>query len=535
MVQLMEHDEAAAPCTLAPAVLLPYQQRWVADEATLKVAEKGRRVGLTWGEAADDVLIAAALGGSNVFYISATEDMAREYIEACAMWARHLNQAAGEVESGIYDDGNDVAADKRYIKTYEVTFPASGRRIVALSSRPTNLRGKQGVVVIDEAAYAPDLAKLLKAAMAMVMWGDRVRIISTHDGVENPFNELIESIRAGKMGGDASVHTITFDQAVAEGLFERVCLRKGQAWTQAAQDAWVANVRRLYADNAAEELDAIPSQSGGAYVPLALISARMVGTAAASVIVRERWDAAFMLMPKAQREWAIKGWLAERIDPMLSNLHPTMRHRFGFDFARVADLSVLWVTAEEANLQRRVVLVVELSNCPFSAQEQILWHIIDRLPRFAGGAMDAGGNGAQIAENTALRYGAQLVHAIKLSQPFYVEHMPKLKAALEDAVLIDLPRDEQIQADLRAIRVIKGIPKLPDVPTQSADMDGVRLQRHGDTAIAALLECYIAHAEVAAIGWQSVELGSSSEPSDRMRLRPPKDRDLRVLGPMAGW
>ena len=59
-----------------PPVLLPYQQRWIADESQLKIAEKSRRIGLTWGEAADDVLIASKADGSNVFYISATEDMA---------------------------------------------------------------------------------------------------------------------------------------------------------------------------------------------------------------------------------------------------------------------------------------------------------------------------------------------------------------------------------------------------------------------------------------------------------------------------
>ena len=72
-----------------PAALLPYQQRWIADDSPLKIAEKSRRIGLTWAEAADNVLIASSEGGSNVFYISATQDMAIEYIEACAMWARH--------------------------------------------------------------------------------------------------------------------------------------------------------------------------------------------------------------------------------------------------------------------------------------------------------------------------------------------------------------------------------------------------------------------------------------------------------------
>ena len=56
-----------------PPALLPYQQRWIADESPLKIAEKSRRIGLTWAEAADDVLIAAREEhSSNVFYIGPT-------------------------------------------------------------------------------------------------------------------------------------------------------------------------------------------------------------------------------------------------------------------------------------------------------------------------------------------------------------------------------------------------------------------------------------------------------------------------------
>ncbi|WP_237172077.1 hypothetical protein [Pandoraea norimbergensis] len=36
----------------APPVLMAYQQSWVADKSPLKVIEKSRRTGLTWGEAA---------------------------------------------------------------------------------------------------------------------------------------------------------------------------------------------------------------------------------------------------------------------------------------------------------------------------------------------------------------------------------------------------------------------------------------------------------------------------------------------------
>ena len=241
--------DAATPADAPPPVLLPYQQAWIADEAQLKVWEKSRRVGATWAEAADAVLRAAEVGGSNYFYISAAQDMAREFIEAVAMWAKAFSFAASAIGEGIWEDGVDPEAGRRFIKTFEVSFP-NGRRVLALSSRPTNLRGKQGNIGIDEAAFAPELAGLLKAAMAMLLWGNRVRIWSTHDGTENPFNALIQEIRAGKRGS-ATVHRITFDDAVAQGLYRRVCLRKGVAWTQESQDKWVAEARAMYGDDAA--------------------------------------------------------------------------------------------------------------------------------------------------------------------------------------------------------------------------------------------------------------------------------------------
>ena len=487
-----------------PPVLLPYQQAWIADDAQLKVWEKSRRVGATWAEAADSVLIAAAEGGENYFYISATQDMAREFIEAVAMWAKAFSYVASAIGEGIYEDGIDPEKGRRYIKTYEVSFPGTGRRIVALSSRPTNLRGKQGTIGIDEAAFAPELGGLLKAAMAMLLWGSKVRIWSTHDGVENPFNGLIEEVRAGKRGS-ATVHRITFDDAVAQGLYQRVCLRKGLTWTQAGQDKWVNEARAMYGDDAAEELDVIPSQSGGAYLSLALISQRMVpawspANPVGPVLIRGKWDDGFAYLPEDVRRFAIAGWLIENVTQHLGRLqrvHGERRHVFGNDFARNRDQSVIVVLQQDAELIERVVLVVELANCPFSSQQQILHHLVDGLPRFRGGAMDATGNGAALAEAAAQRYGTQMVEQVKLNDGFYLAHMPKLKAGLQDGTLTEIPRDDALRDDLRAIKLIKGVPKLPKADTQSAgakaaaaDGGGGKLRRHGDFAVALFLAHY---------------------------------------------
>ena len=128
----------------APAVLMGYQQRWVADKSPLKVIEKSRRTGLTWGEAADDVLTAASnrsAGGQNVYYIAYNQDMTIEYIQACAMWARAFNHAASEIEEGFWEDDD---ADKN-IKTFTIRFPEGedgdrARRILARSVQDSHDR-----------------------------------------------------------------------------------------------------------------------------------------------------------------------------------------------------------------------------------------------------------------------------------------------------------------------------------------------------------------------------------------------------------
>ena len=178
-------------------LLLGYQKRWVADDSPLKIAEKSRRTGITWAEASDAVLTASrtkSAHGTNHFYVGSNKEMAREFIDAAAMWAKAFDKAAGDIEEELFiDDGQEG----KEILTFVIHF-ASGFKIQALSSKPSNLRGMQGNVTIDEAAFHDQLAEVLKAALALTMWGAKVRLISTHNGAENLFNQLIQDSRAGK-------------------------------------------------------------------------------------------------------------------------------------------------------------------------------------------------------------------------------------------------------------------------------------------------------------------------------------------------
>src|SRR5271166_2594465 len=205
-------------------LLLPYQRKWIADNAQVKVCEKSRRVGITWCEAADRALSAASKSGMDTWYIGYNKDMALEFVETAARWAREFDRVARKIEQIAVDD------QSRDILAYRVRF-ASGLKIVALSSRPSNLRGKQGCAVIDEAAFHDDLQGLLKAALAFTMWGGCVRIISTHNGADSAFNELVRDIRAGRR--PYSLHRITLEEAVAQGLYTKICQRLNREWSAA--------------------------------------------------------------------------------------------------------------------------------------------------------------------------------------------------------------------------------------------------------------------------------------------------------------
>jgi phage FluMu gp28-like protein len=457
-----------------PAVLLPYQQRWQTDPSPVKVWEKSRRIGASWADAADSALLSARKHGMDAWYIGYNKDMAREYIEDAARWARQFHRVAAEIEEVVLAnegrDGKDIFA-------FRIKF-ASGYKIVSLSSRPANLRGKQGKIVIDEAAFHDDLAGLLKAALAMLIWGGRVCVISTHNGDDNPFNELVTDIRAGKK--NYSLHRETIDDALAEGLYQRICLTLGRDWTPEAEASWREELFKFYGDDADEELLCIPASSAGAYLTRALIESCMDPE-----IPVLRWSCkdGFAQQPDNVREAACQDWLEENALPLLEALPQGRPCYFGEDFGRTGDLTVIWPLQESKTLLCRTPFTVELRNVPFKQQEQVLFYLVDRLPVFRGGALDARGNGQYLGEVAMQRYGEGRISQVMLSNQYYLENMPKFKAALEDHT-ITIPRDGDVLDDLRALRVKKGIPKVPD-GKRILGRDGG--QRHGDAAVAGFL------------------------------------------------
>ena len=477
---------------MTDAVLLPYQQAWLNDSSEVKVWEKSRRIGASWSDALDSALKAApkeSEGGMDCWYIGYNKEMAEEYIRDTAHWAKLLHDVALTIEEEVLEDSG------KEIPIFRVTF-ASGFRVTALSSRPTNLRGKQGKVTIDEAAFHPDLDGLLEAALALLMWGGQVHILSTHFGQENPFNELVEDVRAGKV--PYSLHRTTFDDALQAGLYRRICQRKKIAWTAQGEVEWAAGIRAFYGDKASQELDCIPKASTGAWLTRMLIEPCMDP---ALPVIRWKPPAAdFVDWPLDTATREVRDWCEAILQPLLTILPADCWHYFGEDFGRSGDLTDIIPLTQRQDLSTVAPFILELRDAPFRTQEQILFYVVDRLPKFAGGALDARGNGQALAEYARQRYGPDRIAEVMLSQGWYRENMPRMKAGFEDRSLL-LPRDAAVLEDLRGLRLVAGVARPPDV--RGADADG---QRHCDSAVALALGLFAQATIVPADPWEKISL-----------------------------
>lgn len=415
-----EFERAAAEQAFAQLpkgdLLLGYQRRTLDllfGGVSLLVIEKSRRIGLTWGLAAYAVLKAAAspsAGGMNAWYMGYDMEMAREFIDTCAMWARAFGVAAEAADEEMFegDDGN--------VQAFRIRF-ASGFKIVALPSVPRALRGKQGLVIIDEAAFHKDLAEVLKAAIALLLWGGQVVVVSTHDGIANGFNLLLDDVRAKRRKG--ATQTITFANAIDDGLYERVAMTFGiKGRPIAPKDEWIKDIRDTYGDDAEEELDCIPKEGSGSWLDPAALAA------------------------------------CEHPDAGRPELYAGGPHFVGRDVARRRDLAVfhgfeavgdvLWM--RDRWLGR---------GASFQAQRDVAAGLFAtrRIVRYM---IDQTGMGEPVVEEQQQLYGSTRVQGVLLTGPNRLDLAIAFKERV-DACKIRVPIDPAYRTDVRAIKKKGGL------------------------------------------------------------------------------
>ena len=426
--------------------LLPYQHRWVKDDAGLKVIEKARRVGVSWAEAYHAVMHASA-GGGNVYYQAYNREMTRGFIDDCAGWARELQLAAGSRGETLVNEG-------RGIQTFRIAF-ASGHEILAMTSAPRAFRskGRPGdLAIVDEAAFVDDLGEVLKAALAFRVWGGRAHVISTHNGEANPFAALCRDLREHARPG--SLHRITLKEALAQGLFRRIAQAKGQPWSAGAEAEWEGALRAEYGSHSGEELDCIPAAGAGAWLG---------------------WEAIRACEdPAAGDPAAFAGGAAT----------------VGVDVARRRDLWVAAVLESVGDVLWLRELAVE-QGIPFSQQRAIVADLAARY-RPSRIAVDQTGMGEAVVEQLQEDLGRSVVEGVLMTGPRRLDAATALREAVEDRRL-RIPPGSELRRDLHAVRAEAGPTGAPRLTAERSDTDG-----HADRFWALALACAAARTTTAA-------------------------------------
>jgi len=383
---------------------LPYQARWLQDESPVKVWEKSRRIGATYVQSYEDVRDCVKKKVPAVWFSSADESAAREYITYCEMWVKLFHMAAESLGLVVIDDEKDI-------KAFVIKL-ANGTKIHALSSNPKAFRSKGGKVVLDEFAWHDDPARLWAAARPCITWGFPLRILSTHNGKLSLFYKFIERIKKKRLAW--SFHSTPIELAVDEGLLDKIL---GRPATQKEREEWLDELHESCADDDTwnQEYRCIAVDSATAFLTYDLISSC-------------------------------------EADDLLLDIEETTGDLFvGMDIGRKKDLSVIWLLEKLGRVKytRRVEI---LEKTPFAVQRNVLFPILaHRNMRRA--CIDATGIGMQMAEEAQDKYGKYRVEAVTFTAKLKEELAYAMRTSFEDKD-IAVPAEFAIREDLHSVKKI---------------------------------------------------------------------------------
>jgi len=388
---------------------LPYQMRWLKDESKIKIWEKSRRIGATYIQSYEDVRDCLKGTVPSVWFTSADESAAKEYILYCSQWAKLFQAAAQDLGEIVIDKEKDI-------KALVIQF-ANGRRIHALSSSPKAFRSKGGKAVWDEAAWHDDDAQMWKALKPVTTWGFPIRILSTHNGKQKLFYKFIERINQGKLNWSA--HKTTIQTAVADGLVDKILKRKT---TEEERAQWLKEQEDDCFDRWTwlEEFCCVPVDEASAFLDYELIA--------------------------LAEEYNI---LWNEADPYKNKIENDLF--VGVDIGRRKDLTVIWVDEKIASVKfTRAIIILERT--PFRIQKQVLFNILSH-PKVRRACIDASGLGMQLAEECQDQFGKYKVEAITFTGKTKEELAYNLRTDFENKNK-RIPVDSDLKEDLHSIRKV---------------------------------------------------------------------------------
>jgi len=387
------------------AVFLPSQSRWISDRSRLKLGEKSRQIGWSWTTAYACVRRTALAGAKYDQWVSSRDEMqARLFIDDCKLWADVL-------ELGARDFGEQVLDGKQ--TSFDLRF-ANSRSIHSMSSNPDAQAGKRGGRVLDEFALHKDPRKLWAIAYPGITWGGSLEAFSTHRGTHNFFNQLIREVREGGNPKGISLHRVTLQDALEEGLLYKLQQKLPADDERQAMDeaAYFDFVRAGCVDEESflQEYMCVPADDDVAFLEYDLIAACEY---------------------EQQIDWRqIEG----------RELY------LGVDVGRKKDLTVLWVVERLGDvLYTRHVET--LANMPKPQQDAIIWPWIARCRRTC---IDNTGLGIGWTDDAQRRFGEYRVEGVTFTPKVKEELAYPLRGRMQDRKL-RIPYDPVVRSDLRSV------------------------------------------------------------------------------------
>jgi phage FluMu gp28-like protein len=389
------------------AIFLPFQSRWIEDDKRLKLARKGRQLGFSWATAYAANKRTAVRGARYDQWVSSRDDIqARLFLEDCKLWAKAMDVAARDL-------GEVVLDPKEKHSAYVLRFP-NDRRIHSMSSNPDAQAGKRGGRILDEFALHPDPRKLWSIAYPGITWGGSMEVISTPRGSKNFFNILVREIEEGGNPKGISMHTVTLQLALDEGLLWK--LQQNLPPDHELQEMTEAEYFDFVKSGCADEESFLQEY----------------------MCVAADDDAAFLEYDLIASAEYPQGTDWGRIEG--GQLFA------GVDIGRKKDLTVLWVIERLGDVfyTRHIEA---LQNMTKADQEAVIWPWMERCARTC---MDATGLGIGWADDAQRKFGQYAVEAVTFTPRVKEALAYPVRATMEDRKL-RIPYDKAIRADLRSV------------------------------------------------------------------------------------
>ena len=162
---------------------MPYQRRWIEDDAKLKLVVKARQIGYSFAATLRAVLRCLERPTTWIF-LSKGERQSRLLMEKVQEHIRSCGLVAQARESTFFES--------TLIKQLETRFP-NGSVIYGLPANPDTARGYSGNVTLDEFAFHADADKIYAALYPSITRGYGLEVISTPNGTQGKFYELAKA------------------------------------------------------------------------------------------------------------------------------------------------------------------------------------------------------------------------------------------------------------------------------------------------------------------------------------------------------